>query len=322
MPDPVAPADLSRISTGPLAECRHKVRIEQFAIPPERGGSAADLLAGLPDVLAVRELRGLAESMLSARARGRRVHLALGAHVLKVGLSPIVVRWMELGVVNGISLNGAGAIHDFEIAAVGATSEDVDETLHDGRFGMARETGVTVNTAAAEAAREGAGLGPVLGRRILEAGLPHAGLSVLARAFDLGVPATVHVALGCDVVHVHPDADGAAIGAATFTDFRRLIAIVGELSGGVWVNVGSATQLPEVFLKAIAASANLGRPVTNLVTADLDMVRHYRPEENVLRRPTAAGGRSHRITGHHELTVPLLAAILAELSGTGAGGDR
>jgi len=310
MPDRVPPADLSRVKTYPLAERANKVRVDEFARPVSASSSLPDFLEGLPDILAVKVLRELAAAIVQARAENRSVVVAAGAHVVKVGVSPVLIGMMEEGSVTAIALNGAGAIHDWEIAAIGATSEDVGRVLHQGRFGMAEETGRALNEAAAEAARDKKGLGEVLGRRIVEAKLPHKAKSLLGRAHELGLPATVHVAIGSDIVHQHPAADGAAIGAATFMDFRRLVTIVSGLAGGVWMNVGSAVQLPEVFLKALSVAENLGHDPSGFSTANLDMVRHYRTDENVLKRPTLGKGRSFALTGHHEINVPLLAAAV------------
>jgi len=310
MPDRVPPADLSRVKTYPLAERANKVRVDEFARPVSASSSLPDFLEGLPDILAVKVLRELAAAIVQARAENRSVVVAAGAHVVKVGVSPVLIGMMEEGSVTAIALNGAGAIHDWEIAAIGATSEDVGRVLHQGRFGMAEETGRALNEAAAEAARDKKGLGEVLGKRIVEAKLPHKAKSLLGRAHELGLPATVHVAIGSDIVHQHPAADGAAIGAATFMDFRRLVTIVSGLAGGVWMNVGSAVQLPEVFLKALSVAENLGHDPSGFSTANLDMVRHYRTDENVLKRPTLGKGRSFALTGHHEINVPLLAAAV------------
>ncbi|HJQ98158.1 MAG TPA: hypothetical protein VJ826_07560 [Candidatus Polarisedimenticolaceae bacterium] len=310
MPDRFPPADLSRVKTYPLAERANKVRVDEFAHPVSASSSLPDFLDGLPDILAVKVLRELAAAIVQARAEERTVAVAAGAHVVKVGVSPVLIGMMEDGVVTALALNGAGAIHDWEIAAIGATSEDVGRVLHQGRFGMAEETGRALNGAAAEAAKDGKGLGETLGRRIVEQRLPHRDKSLLARAHELGIPATVHVAIGSDIVHQHPAADGAAIGAATFTDFKRLVTIVSGLAGGVWINLGSAVQLPEVFLKALSISENLGHDPSGFSTANLDMVRHYRTDENVLRRPTLGKGRSFALTGHHEINVPLLAAAV------------
>jgi len=311
MPDRVPPADLSRVRTYPLAERTHKVTLAQFASPVNGAGTLAAFLDGLPGLLGAQTLRDLADAIVTARAGERPVVLAMGAHVIKVGLGPVVVQLLEEGTVTALALNGAGAIHDWEVAAVGGTSEDVPAVLHHGRFGMAAETGEALNGAAAEAAASGAGLGETLGRRIVEANLPHRKVSVLGRAFELGIPVTVHVALGSDIVHQHPSAHGAAIGEATFTDFRRLVTVVSQLSGGVWINCGSAVQLPETFLKALSVAENLGHTIERFATANLDMIRHYRTEENVLRRPTQGKGRAFALTGQHEILLPLLAAAVA-----------
>jgi deoxyhypusine synthase len=307
---PADPVDLSRVTTYPLAARSNKVRVDEFARRVSASSSLGDFLDGLPDVLAVKVLRELAAAIVQARAEGHPVVVAAGAHVVKAGLSPVLIAMMEEGAVSALAMTGAGAIHDWEIAAIGATAEDVGRSLHEGRHGMADETGRALNEAAKEAAASGLGFGEVLGRRISEGGLPHRESSLLARAHELGIPATVHVAIGADTVHQHPSADGAAIGAATFTDFRKLASLVGTLAGGVWINVGSAVQLPETFLKALSIAINLGHDVSGFSTANFDRVRHYRTDENVLRRPTMGRGRSFSLTGHHELTLPLLAAAV------------
>jgi hypothetical protein len=310
MSKPIYPADLSRVTTYPLASRSNKVRVDEFARPVSASSSLGDFLDGLPDVLAVKVLRELAAAIVQAHSEDHPVIVAAGGHVIKVGLAPVLIGMMEVGTISALALTGAGAIHDWEIAAIGATSEDVGRGLHEGRYGMADETGRALNDAAKEAAGSGEGFGEVLGRRIVEAALPHREASLLARAFELHVPLTVHVAIGSDIVHQHPSADGAAIGAATFTDFRKLVTIVSLLSGGVWINLGSAVHLPEVFLKAVSIAENLGHELSGFVTANLDMIRHYRTDENVLRRPTLGKGRSFSLTGHHELNVPLLAAAV------------
>jgi hypothetical protein len=308
MPKPVIPADLSRVTTSPLASRSNKVRVDEFARQVAASSSLGDFLDGLPDVLAVKVLRELAAAIVQARAEGRPVVVAAGAHVVKVGLAPVLIGMMREGTITALALTGAGAIHDWEIAAIGATSEDAGRALHEGSYGMADETGRALNDAAREAAATGAGFGEVLGRRINEARLPHRASSLVASADALGLPVTVHVAIGSDSVHQHPTADGAAIGAASFTDFRKVVTLVSSLSGGVWINVGSSVQLPEVFMKAMTVAANLGSSPSGFATANLDMVRHYRTDENVLRRPTLGKGRSFSLTGHHEINVPLLAA--------------
>jgi hypothetical protein len=312
---PHDPIDPRAVRTHPLGQRAHRVRVEAFGRPVEADATLADFLDGLGDVLAVRELRGLARAIVDARRAGRPVVWALGGHVVKVGLAPLLIRLVERGTITGLVLNGAAAIHDWEIAAVGGTSEDVAASLGDGRFGLVEETGAEFAAAARQAAEQASGLGPALGERIERARLPHRALSLLAAARRARIDLTVHVAIGCDTVHQHPAADGAALGAATLADFHRLVALVGDLTGGVWVNCGSAVQLPEVFLKALATARNLGRAAPPFVTADLDMQRHYRTEQNVLRRPVEEGGTSFRLIGHHEINVPLVAAAVLAAEG-------
>ena len=308
----IPPLDLAGVRTYPLARRSHKVATAMLGRPADPDGSLARFLDDLPDVLGVRALRGLARAVAAAREAGRPVVWAMGAHPIKVGLSPILIDLMERETITALVLNGAGAIHDWEMAAIGETSEDVAAALADGSFGMVTETGQAVNAAALAASREGAGFGEVLGREIAGSdGLPHRELSLLAATHRLGLPATVHVTLGADTVHMHPTADGAAIGAASFTDFRRTAAIVAELEGGVWINCGSAVQLPEVFLKALTIARNLGHRLAAFTTANLDMQRHYRVEQNVLDRPTRGGGAWFNLVGHHEINIPLLAAAIA-----------
>ena len=320
MSDPYRPVDPQRIKTYPLAERAHRVKLEDFARPVEARGSLATFLDGLSHYLGARTLRALARTIAAARHAQRPVIWALGGHVVKVGLSPVLIDLMERGTLTGLVLNGAAAIHDWEIAAIGATSENVEQELDRGRFGLAEETGAEFDAAAREARDRSEGLGETLGRRILESGRPYGEASLLAAASRLGLPTTVHVAIGSDTVHQHPRADGAAIGAAALTDFRRLVTLVGELSGGVWINCGSAVQLPEVFLKALATARNLGRPAGPFNTANLDMQRHYRTEHNVLRRPVRAGGAAFDLLGHHEINVPLLAAAI-QLEQSRVAGD-
>jgi hypothetical protein len=307
----VQPADLGRIRTYPLARRSNKVAGEMLGRPADLDEPLWRFLESLPEVLGVRSLRGLARAIAAARAAGRPVIWAMGAHPIKVGVGPVLIDMMRRGTITALVLNGAGAIHDWEMAAIAETSEDVAAGLGDGMFGMVSETGRAINAAAVAAAGERSGLGEVLGRQIAESDLPHRELSLLATAHRLELPATVHVTLGADTVHMHPSADGAAIGAATFTDFRRLATLVAGLEGGVWINCGSAVQLPEVFLKALTVARNLGNAVAPITTANLDMQRHYRVEQNVLDRPTRRGGASFNLIGHHEINVPLLAAAVA-----------
>jgi hypothetical protein len=312
---PLRPLALDAVRTYPLASRRSKVQQADFARPHRRGGTFASFLAGLPRILAGGTLRSLCDAILSARARGRPVVWGLGAHVIKVGLSPVLIDLMERGFVTGIALNGAGIVHDFELALTGQTSEDVEAGLGKGEFGMARETGEELGRAVVEGDAEGLGLGAAIGRHLARRRPRprHLKLSLLAAADRLGLPATVHVAVGTDIVHVHPACDPAALGRSTHLDFRLLAAEVARLGGGgVYLNVGSAVVLPEVFLKALTLARNLGHPVRGFCTANLDFIQSYRPGVNVVERPVAGHGRGYRLTGHHEILVPLVAAALVE----------
>jgi hypothetical protein len=301
-----------RARTYPLGGRKSKVAAAELGRPLAPGLAFADWLDRLPDILAASDLRIAADAIARARLAGRPVVLGMGAHPIKVGLAPIIIDLLERGVVTAVALNGAGIIHDFEMAAAGKTSEDVGPGLDRGRFGMARETGAVLNRVIAEGARAGLGLGEAIGKHIAESRYPHRGLSLAAATARLGVPLTVHVAIGTDIIHMHPGADGAAIGAASLRDFHRLAEVVAGLAGGVYVNLGSAVILPEVFVKALNLARNLGHRVRPLTTIDLDFIRHYRPGVNVVSRPTASGGRGLHITGHHELSFPLLAGAVLE----------
>lgn len=297
----IKPLDFSRLTTSSVGDRDHLVSTDVFARAVEPGDG--DVLDSMPDVLGARALKRLAERVVTAHRGGKLVLVGFGGHVVKTGLSPLIIDLMERGVVTALCTNGSGAIHDYEIAAVGHSSEDVGQGLEDGSWGMVAETGAALNDAACRARDEGCGLGEALGRTILEQDLPNGSLSLLAAAARLGVPTSVHVAIGTDTVHMHADADGAAIGEATMADFRLLAAVVARLSGGVYVNIGSAVVLPEVFVKALNIARNLGETVEDFATANMDMLRHYRPRVNVLSRP---GGEALEITGHHEINVPLL----------------
>jgi hypothetical protein len=318
------PLSLDGVKTYPLALRASKVSRSQLARPHRRGGSLASFLSSLPRILAGDTLRELGDTIVRARDKRRPIVWGLGAHVVKVGLSPILIDLMERGFVTGIALNGAGIVHDFELAVSGATSEDVQAGLGKGEFGMARETGEELGRAVLEGDRDGLGLGASVGRYLSER-RPRARyreLSLLAAAWRLGLPATVHVAIGTDIVHVHPACDPGALGRATHLDFRLLAAEVARLGGGgVYLNVGSAVVLPEVFLKALTLARNLGHRVTGFATANLDFIQSYRPGVNVVERPVAGHGRGFRLTGHHEILVPLVAALLVEKAG-GRGGAR
>ena len=308
-----APLDLARVRTYPLGDRKSQVTLADFARAPKAGESVRAFLDGLPKVLAADALRSVAGEILRARERGKPIVWGLGAHVIKCGLSPVLLDLMERGLVTGLALNGAGIVHDFELAAAGHTSEDVAAGLGAGEFGMARETGEEINRAIVEGDAAGLGLGAAMGAYLERAKPPHLAMSVLAAARRLGVTATVHVAVGTDIVHMHPACDPAAVGRATHLDFRTLAGVVAQLGGGgVYLNVGSAVLLPEVFLKAVTLARNLGHEIGDFATVNMDFIQSYRPNTNVVTRPTMGVGRGYSLTGHHEIMVPLLAAALAE----------
>ncbi|HEY7611534.1 MAG TPA: hypothetical protein VH764_00960 [Gemmatimonadales bacterium] len=302
-------ADLGRVRTVPIGTRRNKVEPSLLAAPPGSDRSFQAFLDSLPDVLAARDLRAVTAGVARAARERRGVVLLLGGHVIKVGLGPLMGAWLRRGIVTHVALNGAAAIHDYELAAFGGTSEDVESGLGDGTFGMAEETGAEMNTAIAEAARGGAGMGEGLARALAaRRELPGRDCSVLLAALEADVPMTVHAAIGAEIIHQHPSADGAALGDTSHRDFRRLAGSLPRLDrGGAVLNLGSAVVLPEVFLKALTVARNLhaGAP-THFLAADFDMQRHYRPRVNVVQRPTRAGGEGYLLTGHHELMIPLL----------------
>ncbi len=315
--------DRSKITTVPARRRRSKVRTLQEAKPHEPGGSFADFLDELPGLLGAADLRVAVEATVRAHARKRTLLWGFGAHLIKVGLAPLVVDLMERGLVSGLLMNGAGCVHDLELAMMGRTSEDVAPALDDGSFGMARETAERLNGAIAAGSRDGLGMGAAVGRELLDGRYPHKDRSVLASAARLGIPVTVHAAIGTDIHHMHPSADGAALGATSYRDFETLTSLVATLEGGVLYNIGSAVILPEAFLKALALARNLGHKVKRFTTVNLDFIRHYRPQVNVVERPTRLGGRGISLVGHHEILVPLLAAALVEASAAGGpGGAR
>jgi deoxyhypusine synthase len=313
-PKPIKPINPGRASTRPLARLSRKVERSQFARGLSAGATMREFFAALPGTLAAADLGELARRIASARRAGRTFLMLTGAHPLKVGLSPLICGMLRDGVLSAIATNGAAIVHDFELAFAGRTSEDVGAGLADGSFGMAEETGAFLNRAARLAADEGRGLGETIGREIVRARLPYRDVSVFAAAYRAGAPATVHVAVGADIVHMHPAADGAAIGKATMTDFHRLASVVATLGRGVVLNLGSAVVMPEVFLKALNLARNLGRRVEGFCAADMDFIRQYRARINVVERPTAGGkgARGIALTGHHEIMFPLLAAAIRE----------
>jgi hypothetical protein len=306
------PLSLDGIKTYSLSERPSKVSQADFGAPWQPGGSFRDFVHRLPRILAGDTLREVAAAWVKARKSNRPVLLGMGAHPIKVGLSPILIDLLHRGLITGVAMNGAGIIHDAEVAMVGRTSEDVDAVLGCGDFGMARETAEFLNGAIAWGAKEGLGLGQAVGRRLLASDFPHRDLSLVAAAAARDLPLTVHVAVGTDIIHLHPSVDPEALGAATHRDFRLFAALVSRLDHGVFINLGSAVILPEVFLKALTLARNLGHPASPLTTVNLDFVQHYRPLTNVVRRPTAAAGRGLALTGHHELLFPLLAALVIE----------
>jgi hypothetical protein len=309
--------DRARVRTVPARRRPSRVHRRDEARPHRAGASFAEFLDGLPRLLGAADLRAVIDAVARARARRRTILWGLGAHVIKTGLAPLMVDLIERGFVSGILMNGAGCVHDLELAMMGATSEDVGPALDDGSFGMARETGEALNHAIARGAAEGIGMGAAVGRAILEGRYRHRDRSILAAAARHGVPVTVHAAIGTDIHHMHPSADGAALGATSMRDFETLAGLVATLEGGVYLNVGSAVILPEVFLKALALARNLGHRVRRFTTVNLDFLRHYRPTVNVLERPTRLGGRGIAIVGQHEILVPLLAAGLVERAEAG-----
>jgi hypothetical protein len=309
------PLDFANLNTVGLEERGGKVKVADFAAAYQPGSGIAGLLNSLPHLLAADSFRAVVNALASARDSGRAILWGMGGHVIKCGLAPVLLDLMRRGYATGFALNGSAAIHDFEIALAGHTSEDVEMVLPDGRFGAAEETGREMNRAIIEGARDGIGMGEALGRALDQRGRNQAPeASLLLNAYRAAVPVTVHVAVGTDTPHTHPAADGAAIGSATHRDFRLFCGMVAELhQGGVYLNVGSAVLLPEVFLKAVSAVRNLGYPLAEFVTANFDFLQHYRPRVNVVERPHAAsGGKGYAITGHHELMIPLLAATLIE----------
>ncbi len=311
---PVNDFDPSKIRTYSLRDRKSKVRLDELARPHRRGAVFSDFLAGLPDILAARHLRDVVAAVVQARKDGRPVMLGMGAHAIKVGLNPVIIDLLARRIVTSVHLNGAGVIHDFELALVGQTSEDVDKEILSGAFGMAEETGRMINEAVRSGADRGQGIGEAVGALVAAEPFPYKDQSLLAAASRLGVPLTVHVAVGTDIIHMHPSFDGRATGEAAQRDFHRFCSIVAGLEGGVYINLGSAVLLPEIFLKAVTLCRNLGHTLRHFTTVNMDFIQHYRPTTNVVRRPTHGGGKGFALTGHHEIMFPLLAAAIIEQS--------
>lgn len=297
------PLDLSRIKTHSIKERKNLSNVGLFAKPVSPADGIPAFFESLPEILASANLRKVIDAIVQAYQNKRPVVMALGAHVIKCGLSPLIIDLMKRRVVTAIAMNGAAAIHDYEISLIGATSEDVAANLQDGSFGMVKETAEAFQIASERGAKGNIGLGRALGERILEEGNVHHDLSLLGWGAKLSVPATVHVAFGTDTIHMHPNISGKDLGESSHIDFKILASIVSGLEGGVWLNVGSAVIMPEVFLKAICVARNVGHTINNFVTVNMDMIQHYRPQTNVLKRPTRYG---YAITGHHEIMLPLL----------------
>jgi len=304
--------DRDGLRTTSIHDRKSRVKISDAAVPHRAGASFADFLAGLPATLAAEDLRAAIAATARARVGGRTLLWGFGAHVIKVGLAPVLIDLLDRGMVSGMFTNGASCVHDLELALIGRTSEDVSEEIDTGRFGMARETSSLLNRAIARGAEAGIGMGEAIGREILDGDYPHKDRSLFASAVRLGIPITVHVAIGGDIHHMHPGADGAALGATSYRDFETLAGLVATLRDGVVYNIGSAVILPEVFLKALSLARNLGHPARGFTAVDMDFIRQYRPQMNIVERPTRQGGRGISLIGPHEILLPLLAAGLLE----------
>ena len=310
----VRPYDLSGVKTYPLKSRASKVTVDLFSRPHKKGGSVSEFLQKLPDILAAGKLKDLATAIVNARKNGKNIIWGMGGHVIKTGLSPVLIDLMDHGLISALAFNGSCVIHDFEIALNGTTSEDVETQLQTGAFGMAEETGRGINRAINEGTAEGLGIGESLGCFLAEENPPFGKYSLLQQAYVRNIPVTVHVTIGADIIHNHPSISPAAVGEGTHRDFRLFASLIEGLNeGGVYLNCGSAVTLPEVFLKAVTLVRNSGSRLQNFTTANLDFIQHYRPTENVIKRPVGDGGRGIPITGHHEMIIPLLAAWLVEL---------
>lgn len=306
------PISSSKLKTYSLKTRKSKVKVNDFAKPFGKEKSFRDFLNSLPNALAADNLRQVASSVVVAYKNKKAVIVGMGAHVIKVGLSPVIIDLMERGIINAVAMNGAGIVHDFEIAYAGMTSEDVDAEIGKGGFGMAEETGKLLNNAIKHGVKKGWGIGKSVGQMIHSSKYTYKDLSILAAGARLGVPVTVHVAVGTDIIHIHPQMDGKATGEGSSRDFKLFAGVVANLEGGAYLNIGSAVLLPEVFLKALTLVRNLGYKVERFTTVNMDFIQHYRPLTNVVRRPTKQGGKGYTLTGHHEIMVPLLAGMIKE----------
>lgn len=312
MPNRFKPIDLSAVKTYSISKRKSKVTKSDFASTWKKGGLFSDFIEKLPNILAGSDIKSVIEAVAVAFKKRKTVVFGMGAHVIKSGLSPVIIDLMERGIITAVAMNGAGIIHDFEIAMAGQTSEDVDSSITDGTFGMARETCSSINSAIKTAGRKGRGLGESVGMSIIDMDLPFAEKSILAAGIRFNVPVTVHVAIGTDIIHMHPDFDPESAGQATYRDFKVFASIIGSLEQGVYFNAGSAVILPEVFLKALTLARNTGHTVKNITTVNIDFIRQYRPLTNVINRPTSGGGQGIQLIGHHEIIIPMLAAAIIE----------
>ena len=304
--------DFSKLKTYSIKDRKSLVSKADFAHPWDKGGNLSEFFDRLPAILAGREIREIIPAIAKAAKADKQVCFAMGGHVIKTGMNPILIDLMEKNVLTMLSMNGSGIIHDLEVAYTGRTSEDVAQSLTDGSFGMAQETSAFLNQAIANAAKNDWGLGKAVGQLILDQDLPFKHLSLTAQGARLNIPVTVHVAVGTDIIHMHPDFDGAACGKASHTDFHIFSRQIAQLEGGVFINAGSAVILPEVFLKALTLVRNLGHTIDDFTTVNLDFIRHYRPMTNVVNRPTQGKGRGYALVGHHEILIPLIAAGIIE----------
>ena len=314
------PIDLGKVQTYSIKSRNNKVNVhDHFAEPLKAGRSVVDFLDSLPRLLGADSLRGVVDAVVTAREKGHPVVLAMGGHVIKCGLQPVLKSLIDAGVITAVAMNGSATIHDFEVSLVGATSEEVGDVLHTGDFGFSDETGGGMNQALKAGFAKGIGFAQAIGEWIVDHQHPFAEHSLLVTCVENQLPVTAHVAMGTDIIHQHPDMDGAVTGEMSIRDFRLITSVVADLGdGGVWLNVGSAVIMPEVFLKALSIAQNLGYHVDNFTTANFDMNQHYRPMQNVIKRPTSGSGKGYSIVGHHEINIPLLASAIFEKIGKGA----
>ncbi len=304
--------DLTKLKTYPISKRKSKVKKEDFARPPKKDSAFLEFYDSLPKILAANDFRAVVDAIVRSHEQKKRVIFMLGSHVIKCGLNPVLIELLKKGIISSVALNGSGAIHDFEIALIGRTSEDVEEGLRDGSFGMAKESALYLNGAISEASEKSIGMGEAIARVIADEKLPFRNLSLIYNCFKESIPITIHVAIGTDILHQHPSCDGASLGDASLRDFHIFIEEVCKLDGGVVINFGSNVILPEVFLKALNVARNLGYKVADFTACNFDMVFHYRPYQNVVKRPTGLMGKGYNIIGHHELLIPLLAQAVLE----------